>query len=163
MLHKLMGEVLQLAGHNATTALVAGHSTLAQARAKLARMNTFWTKDIHLLIHQTANLATSQQHFCQPFALLKLRANLARYSNSHRSRLHGSRPSSPTSAHTPLEPTKLPSKVARPCLAVHRHQQPCHARAPRACAFAPIASYSPVHAADSANPMRFACRVLRSD
>ena len=39
-------------------------------------MNTFLTKDIHLLTHQTANLATSQQHFCQPFALLKLRANL---------------------------------------------------------------------------------------
>ena len=77
---------------------------------KLARMNTSLTKDIHLFTHQTANLATSQQHFCQPFALLKLHANLARYSNSHRSRLHGSRPSSPTSARTPLEPTKLPSK-----------------------------------------------------
>ena len=61
-------------------------------------MNTFLTKDIHLLTHQTANLATSQQHFCQPFVILKLRANLARYSNSHQSRLHGSRPSSPTSA-----------------------------------------------------------------
>ena len=128
----------------------------------LARMNTFLTKDIHLLTHQTANLATSQQDLCQPFALLKLRANLARYSNSHRSRLHGSRPSSPTSARTPLEPTKLPSKVARPRLAVHRHQQPCHARAPRARAFAPVASYSPAHAADSASPMRFACRVLNS-
>ena len=111
----------------------------------------------HLLDQRYSLYHTQNSHPCRRpcsssvdyFVILKLRANLARSLNSRRSKLHGSRPCSPTNtlvAHTnQVAPQGSASSTSCPSRARTLPQQPCRTRSyalARACVSSLVASDS---------------------